>query len=191
MSSLVTIRQHLLNNDTNIPSACKVSDNLQEGSKGGVVKVFNYIIQKFLNGYSLQSIRITFNQTSLTTDPSMIVMLVGKNCNNLRIFYIDIFQRAISKDSTMILLENCKKLEYLDITASSETDEALLMFGSMNSLVKFKIKFRLPKVTQKGWINLVRRPTGCPSWRVITIDDSRQIIPEFFETLEQDHHNLE
>ncbi|CAI2176579.1 10555_t:CDS:2 [Funneliformis geosporum] len=197
MSSLVTIRQHLLNNDTNIPSASKYHDALSETVKLGVVKVFNYIIQKFLNGFtsnakdSLQSIRITFNQTSLTTDPSMIVMLVGKNCNNLRIFYIDIFQRAISKDSTMILLENCKKLEYLDITASSETDEALLMFGSMNSLVKFKIKFRLPKVTQKGWINLVRRPTGCPSWRVITIDDSRQIIPEFFETLEQDHHNLE
>ncbi|CAI2183525.1 4022_t:CDS:2 [Funneliformis geosporum] len=168
---------------------------------------------------SLQSIRITFNQTSLTTDPSMIVMLFGKYCKNLRIFDIDTFQQAISKDSILILLENCKKLEYLDITASINgndlnqinecmenlkdllflknfpnleylsignfvktpniSDEALLMFGSMNSLVKFKIRTRLPNVTQKGWINLVRRPIGCPSWRVITIDDGRQINSEF------------
>ncbi|CAI2174073.1 15374_t:CDS:2, partial [Funneliformis geosporum] len=281
-------------NDSNRNDEAEYHDALSEIVKLGVVnsvrlydpKMSERVWESFTSNAknSLQSIRITLNQTRLTTDPSTIVMLFGKYCKNLRIFDIDTFQQAISKDSIMILLENCKKLEYLDITASSETvpflyksksiksiylshivngndlnqinecmenlkklsflkingknnllflknfpnleylsigdfsemndegflnvsklnltelilvrtpnisDEALLMFGSMNSLVEFKIRARLPNVTQKGWINLVRRPIGCPSWRVITIDDGRQINPEFFETLEQDHSDLE
>ncbi|CAI2172686.1 20110_t:CDS:2 [Funneliformis geosporum] len=161
----------------NIPSTRKGSDKLQERTKGGLndsnrndeaeyhdalsetvklgvvksvqlhnPKMSERVWESFTsNADSLQSISITFNQTILTTDPSMIVMLVGKNCKNLRIFDIDTFQQAISKDSTMILLENCKKLDQLE----------------------------------------------GPSWRVITIDDGSKINPEFFETLEQAHHNLE
>ncbi|CAG8608270.1 8175_t:CDS:2, partial [Funneliformis mosseae] len=233
---------------------------------------------------SLQSIRITLNSQKLIADPSTIVFLFGKYCKNLRIFDFDTFIHPISKESTMILLENCKKLEYLDISASSETvpflhksksiksiylshtvngkdlnqmnermenlkrlsilkiqgksnllflknfpnleylsigdfgemneegflnvsklnlielelvktrnisDEALLRFGSMKSLTKFNIRDRLPNVTQEGWISLVKRPVDCPSWRIITIDDGRQINPEFFETLEHNHPNLE
>ncbi|CAI2162802.1 7527_t:CDS:2 [Funneliformis geosporum] len=281
-------------NDSNRNDEAEYQDALSKTVKLGVVKsvrlydpkMSERVWESFTSNAknSLQSIRITLNQSRLTTDPSTIVMLFGKYCKNLRIFDIDTFQQAISKDSIMILLENCKKLEDLDIAASSEavpflyksksiksiflsriingndlnqinecmenlkrlsflkidgksnllflknfpnleclsiedfgemndegslnvsklnlteldlfrtpniSDEALLMFGSMNSLVKFKIRAGLPNVTQKGWINLVRRPIGCPSWRSIRIDDGRQINPEFFEILEQDHSDLE
>jgi len=226
----------------------------------------------------------------IVSDPSIIVTLFGKYCKNLRIFDIETFQTpAISKESTLLMLENCKKLEYLDISASSKivsllykskslkslylsyplngkdlnqinekmenlkklsllkieggdggktnflflknfpnleylsigdfgelddegflniskcenikelklirtpkiSDKSLLMLGSMKSLIKFNIRDRLPKVTQQGWINLVKRPIDYPSWRVITIDDGRQINPEFFKILDQNHKNLE
>ncbi|CAI2175022.1 3861_t:CDS:2 [Funneliformis geosporum] len=233
---------------------------------------------------SLQAIKIKLNSPKFTTDPSTIVSLFGQYCKNLRLFIVDTFQVSISKKSMMFLMENCKKLEYLDISASSETvpflhtsksiisiylshaingkdlnqinermenlkrltflkiegnnnlrflknypnleylsivdfremneegffnisklnlteleliktpnisDEVLLRLGSMRSLIKLNIKDRLSNVTQKGWINLVKRPVGCPSWRIITIDDGRQINPEFFKILEYKHLNLE
>ncbi|RIA88942.1 hypothetical protein C1645_219136 [Glomus cerebriforme] len=217
-------------------------------------------------------------------DPSIIVSLFGKYCKNLRIFDIDAFHLEIKGESTLLMIENCKKLEYLDIPASSKivpliyksrsikslylsyplsgvdlnlitermenlkglsflkidgkndlsflkyfpnleylsigdfdemddegflnvsktkivelilvrtpkiSDEALRMLGSMQTLTKFNIRARLPNVTQEGWINLVKRPIGHPSWRIITIDDGRQINPEFFEILDHSHHNLE
>ncbi|GBB86113.1 hypothetical protein RclHR1_12580001 [Rhizophagus clarus] len=234
---------------------------------------------------SLQAIRITLNSsTIIVRDPSIIVSLFGKYCKNLRTFDIDTFNIRISKESTLLMLENCKKLETLDISASSEiapllyksqsinslylsypqegndlnqikemmenltrlsflkidgkcnlsflenfpnldylsigdfaklnddgflniskskiteliliktpqiSDEALGMLSSMPTLIKFNIRDRLPNVTQKGWINLVKRPAGFPSWRVITIDDGRLISPEFFKILDHSHHNLE
>jgi hypothetical protein len=234
---------------------------------------------------SLQAIRITLNSsTMIVRDPSTIVSLFGKYCNNLRTFDIDTFNIQISKESTLLMLENCKKLETLDISASSKispllyksnsinslylsypqegddlnqinemmenltrlsflkidgkcnlsflkyfpnldylsigdfakmdddgflsisktkiteliliktpkiSDEALSMMSLMPTLIKFNIRDRLPNVTHKGWINLVKRPAGHPSWRVITIDDGRLISPEFFKILDCSHHDLE
>ena len=57
----------------------------------------------------------------IVSDPSIIVSLFGKYCKNLRIFDIETFQSPpISNVSTLLMLENCKILEYLDISASSK-----------------------------------------------------------------------
>ncbi|CAB5211567.1 unnamed protein product [Rhizophagus irregularis] len=233
---------------------------------------------------SLQAIRITLNSSTMVRDPSTIVSLFGKYCKNLRTFDIDTYNIQISKESALLMLENCKKLETLDISASSKiapllyksqsinslylsypqegqdlnqikemmenltrlsflkidgkcnlsflknfpnldylqigdfanmddegflnisktkitelilvktpkiSDEALSMMSLMPTLIKFNIRDRLPNVTQRGWINLAKRPVGNPSWQVITIDDGRQINPEFFKILDHSHHNLE
>src|ERR1051325_8009072 len=88
---------------------------------------------------SLQAIRITLNiPTMIVSDPSIIVSLFDKYCKNLRIFDIEMFQSPpISKESTLLMLKNCKKLESLDlsdISASSKIAPLLHKSKSLESL---------------------------------------------------------
>ncbi|PKY59984.1 hypothetical protein RhiirA4_412592 [Rhizophagus irregularis] len=296
LSSLVNGGQQIIKQMYNYYYKPKVEfhDALSETIKLGNVKSIRLYCPKMTEKVwecftrsaadSLQAIRITLNSSTMVRDPSTIVSLFGKYCKNLRTFDIDTYNIQISKESALLMLENCKKLETLDISASSKiapflyksqsinslylsypqegqdlnqikemmenltllsflkidgkcnlsflknfpnldylqigdfanmddegflnisktkitelilvktpkiSDEALSMMSLMPTLIKFNIRDRLPNVTQRGWINLAKRPVGNPSWQVITIDDGRQINPEFFKILDHSHHNLE
>lgn len=70
------------------------------------------------------------------------------------------------------------------------TDQCLLLIASMSQLEEFSIENRLNEVSKQGWINLVDRPSGVCGWKKLSIYDSREIGPEFFEILERNHHGL-
>ncbi|KAG9296941.1 hypothetical protein G9A89_006896 [Geosiphon pyriformis] len=105
--------------------------------------------------------------------------------------YLQIGEYGEFNDEAVCNIVNNSRIKHIELVKTPTiTDKGLGMLGSMETLVKFNICDRLQNVTREGWLALVKRPIGCPSWDRLSIDDGRKIDPEFFEILHNKHPRL-
>ncbi|CAG8599185.1 11914_t:CDS:2, partial [Ambispora gerdemannii] len=94
-------------------------------------------------------------------------------------------------DEIVSNIVNNSRVKQIDLVKTPTiTDKGLQIFASMDTLMRFCIRDRLPNITRDGWLALVRRPPGCQSWDKLSINDGRKIDSEFFEVLHHEHPNL-